>query len=150
PGLPERPTEVMAVLQDVLGRKPGEPHARVYLGLIRMYRGEEIDAREFAEPLAIFEQKRFPPDLFLGQMAFIERSCWHGIEIRWTCAEVGPLVQQANALAKAIGDPSLLRLAAIARMRWSFIMLSYTEARRAEKDLDSMVGDAPPWLQVLE
>src|SRR5215470_7541056 len=74
PGLPERPTEVMAVLQDVLGRKPREPHARVYLALMRMYRGEEIDPREFSEPLVIFEQKRFPPDLFLGQMAFIERS----------------------------------------------------------------------------
>src|SRR5262249_20621153 len=37
-----------------------------------------------------------------------------------------------------------------ARMRWSLMMLSYTEARRAEKDLDAMAGDAPAWLQVLE
>src|SRR5262245_17431477 len=73
PGLPDRPSEVMAVLRDVLRRKPGEPHARIYLALTQLYRSnEEVDVREFSEPLTILEQKGFPPDVFLGRMAFIE------------------------------------------------------------------------------
>src|SRR5215469_15546659 len=52
PGLPERPTEVTAALEEVLWRKPLEPHARIYLALMRLYRSGDDDDTEFSEPLA--------------------------------------------------------------------------------------------------
>ncbi|HUM12926.1 MAG TPA: CHAT domain-containing protein [Myxococcaceae bacterium] len=150
PGLPERGSEVMAVLRSVLRRKPAEPHARVYLALMRLYRYGEVEDRDFTEPLAVFERNRAWPDLFLAQLAFVERSCLRGLRVRTTCAEAKPLLEQADRLARSIGDPGLVRLAAIARMRWNIQMQSFSAARRAEKDLDSMPGHPPAWLRVLE
>src|SRR4029453_10981969 len=106
----------MAVLGGVLMRRQNEPHARVYLALMRMYRYEEVNVREFSEPLAAFEAKGPSADLFLGRMAFVEKSCLRGPQVRTTCAAVEPIIRSSNELAGAIGDPSLIRLAAIARM----------------------------------
>jgi CHAT domain-containing protein len=150
PGLPDRAAEVMAVLGDVLRRKPDEPHARVYVAVMRLYRGEDVDFREFTEPLAIFEKRHAVLDLFLARMALAERSCIRGQQVRATCGAVEPIIRSSDELARATGDPSLRRFAAIARMRWSIQMLGFTEARRAEKELDAIGGEPPEWLGVLE
>src|SRR5262249_14748940 len=150
PGLPDRAPEVMEVLKEVLRRKPGEPHARVYLAVMRLYRGEDVDFREFTEPLATFESRRAVVDLFLARMSLIDRSCIRARNVRTVCADVEPVIRSSDELARSIGDPDLRRFAAIARMRWSIQMLNFTETRRAEKELEALGGEPPPWLGVLE
>ena len=150
PGLPEQPAEVRRILQGILKRSPGEPHARIYLALMRVYAEEDVDKREFIEPLAVLEQRQLWPDVFLGQLALVERTCIRGARVIAECRTMGPLVEQAEELARRTGNADLIRLASIARMRWSIDALGITEGRRAERALDAMPGPSPEWLRLLE
>ncbi|HEY1418149.1 MAG TPA: hypothetical protein VGF41_09590 [Myxococcaceae bacterium] len=78
PGLPERPAEVRRILEGIRKRSPDEPHARIYLALMRVYALQDVEEREFTEPLAILEQRRLLTDIFLGRLALIERVCIQG------------------------------------------------------------------------
>jgi CHAT domain-containing protein len=147
PGLPDRAPEVRAVLRQLLERSPGEPHARLYLALMRVYKYEDVDKSEFTEPLETFERQEAWVDAFLARLALMERVCFRDY---YECRRSGSLLASAEQLAQRIGDRSLMRLSRIARMRWSTQVLGTSEARRSEKSLDALGGDPPDWLRVLE
>ena len=149
PGLPERPLEVRAALEQLLERSPKEPHARLYLGLMRLYRLEEVPKAEFTEPLAFFERTHAQLDTFLGRLSLLERICF---ATYWECAEQEPLLASAEQLATALRDPNMKRLAAIARIRWSLQVRTYSDARRAESVLNGLgpIDHAPDWLRLLD
>jgi CHAT domain-containing protein len=152
PGLPERPIEVRKILQEVLRRSPGEPHARVYLALMRVYAEDAlaVDKREFTEPLATFERRQLWPDVFLAQLALLERTCISGTHAIEECRGLGPLLERSDGLARRIGDPDLIRLALVARMRWSMETHSMSRGLPAAKELERMTGSPAGWLKVLE
>jgi CHAT domain-containing protein len=147
PGLPERPSEVRSALAAVLRRVPNEPHARLYLALMRVYRLEDVPKSEFTVPLATFEQRHADVDTFLSRLALLERICFGNSPECWA---QGPLLEKAEGLADAIEDPVLRRLAAIARIRWDLVARTYADARNAEERLNVIPGNPPEWLRVLE
>lgn len=149
PGLPERPAEVRKILKRVLERSRGEPHARLYLALMDVYALEQnVDQREFTEPLKLFEQRQQWVDLFLGQLAFFERLCIRGKTAE--CRALGPEVDRAERFAQQTKNPDLIRLAKLVRMRWTMQVESVSEARRVERELDAMPGEPPEWMRLLE
>ena len=147
PGLPDRASEVIAALDHVLRRKPAEPHARLYLALMRLYGREPYREEDFDEPLSALRRRGDPLDVFLAQLAVLELRCDRIVE---ECADAEPILADSERLARSLGEPSLLRLAAIARIRWSTITKSESAALRSEKALDALPGKPPPWLQLLE
>ncbi|HET9155480.1 MAG TPA: hypothetical protein VFN91_02355, partial [Myxococcaceae bacterium] len=147
PGLPEQAELVAATLDDILHRKPGEPHARIYRALMRLYRHEKPGRPEFEEPLAEFRRRGAPVDLFLAQLGFLE---WHCDQTAAACRGAEPLLSEAEALARRIGDPNLVRLAALARIRWCIWNDTVSAGREAERALDTLPANPPRWLVVLE
>src|SRR5262249_42127162 len=75
PGLPERPSEVRKTLLEVLRRKPGEPHARMYLALMQAYALRNVPEAEFLEPLRTFEHRGQWIDAFFAELGVVERAC---------------------------------------------------------------------------
>ncbi|HZW89941.1 MAG TPA: hypothetical protein VFF12_12740, partial [Myxococcaceae bacterium] len=113
----------------MLKRSSGEPHARLYLALMDVYALEQnVDQREFTEPLTLFEQRQQWVDLFLGQLAFFERLCIRGKTAQ--CRALGPEVDRAERFAQQTKNPDLIRLAKLVRMRWTMQVESVSEARR--------------------
>ncbi|MGZ6028139.1 MAG: hypothetical protein ACXWK5_01870, partial [Myxococcaceae bacterium] len=120
PGLPERAAEVRAVLDQVLKRRPREPHARLYLALMRWYQQEPVSMTEFTEPLAFFEKSHANVDAFFANLALIERACLREhVSTRADCREADQALERAEQISKSIADPALERLALIARIRWT-------------------------------
>jgi CHAT domain-containing protein len=122
----------------------------MYLAIMRVYADEEVPKTEFTEPLAVLEQRQLWPDVFFGQLGLLERTCIQGRQQLSDCRDLAPVLARAEALAHRIGDPSLIRLAIIARMRWSAQVLSTSEANRVGKGLDALPGEPPEWLRLLE
>ena len=147
PGLPERASEVRAVLERVLRQKPGEPHARLYLGLMKAYQMQKTDESDFTKPLEAFVRQKRWVDAFLAQLSIVERACIIGGK---PCQDVEPLLDRADQLAGTMGDPTLGRLAAIPRLRWALMEDGLSEARTAEQRLDTFPGPPPAWLLLLE
>ena len=147
PGMPEQPAAVAATLDEVLRQKPGEPHARIYRALMRMYRLENPSKLDFEEPVAEFRRRGEPVDLFLAQLGLLEFRC---DRIEAECRGAEPLLIESEALARRIGDPSLLRLAAIARLRWCVWSLTCSAGQEAERALDALPPHPPTWLALLE
>jgi CHAT domain-containing protein len=147
PGVPEHEAETRAALLDVLRRKPREPHARIYLALMDTYAGKDPRRTEFTEPLATLEQRGPGVDVVLARLALVERVCFLDFE---DCKDTKPLLESAERLAEALGEPSLLRLTRIARLKWSIVVVSRSEARRAEELLGPIPKNLPPWLALVE
>jgi CHAT domain-containing protein len=150
PGLPDRPGEVRRTLEELLRKKPGEPHARLYLAMMRLYNREPVDPADFSEPLQAFDQQQKWVDGFFARLASLERICLLGQE---ECTILHPrnaFLEGAERIAEQIGHPDLKRLAAIARLKFSMQLETFGMAREAEKRLDTIPGKPPPWLLVLE
>ena len=150
PGLPERPREVRATLEEVLRKKPGQPHARLYLAMMRLYAREAVDRADFMEPLQTFDRQQRWVDSFFARLAAVERECVIGTEECNLSQPRNELLDQALAIADRIGHPDLKRLAAIAQLKFSTRLDRYGPAREAEKQLDALPGKPAPWLVVLE
>ena len=147
PGMPEQAPAVAATLDEVLRRKPGEPHARLYRALMRLYRHENPSKLDFEEPVAEFRRRGEPVDLFLAQLGLLESRC---DQDEAECRGAESLLVESEALARRIGDPNLLRLAVLARLRWCVWGLTCNGGQEAERALDTLPHHPPRWLAVLE
>src|SRR5215475_4982479 len=96
PGLPERAPEVRSTLENVLRRKPHEPHARLYLALMDSYAAKKPDTAEFREPLAAFERRGVALDIYFGRLGLLERLCLYSVN---DCKDARPLLDSARGLA---------------------------------------------------
>jgi CHAT domain-containing protein len=153
PGIPERSAEVARILRARLRTHPEDPRARLYYALMRFYAFPDDESRlalrqDFYAPVEQFRRTGDLESLFFSLIARLEFRCLSSPE---GCGDAVEDVREAQSIARASSQPVLLRVAAIAEIRWNLSNSHLGPARRAERELlDPLGGPPPAWLAVLE